>query len=794
MVHIKLKRIPEIIKLKCKILILLSFSIYTGCVTAQNIDSTDVESYKLSVDFSKFKTQKISGVAEIKCKPLNGVKTKNILFMLLKLKVDSVFYKSADSSIFTKVNFTYNDTFIKIHKSLSKLIDIKIYYQGTPIKDALWGGFYFQGEYAYNMGVGFASNPHNYGRVWFPCIDNFTDKALYSYSVEVPRGYAAVCGGNFKDTVQNTDNTTTWNWEHTYPISTYLASVAVAPYKLLHSTYSGINKSIPIILNAEAKDTLNLKNSFKNLPKAMAAFELFYGPYRFERVGFSLVPFDAGAMEHACNIAYPKLYCDGSLNYETLMAHELSHHWWGNNTTCRYASDMWLNEGWAAYSEALFTEFVYGKQAYQNYINTIHKGVLQFAHLQDGAATAVNNVSHQNTYGRHVYKKGADMVHCIRGVMGDEAFKEKCKTLMETYKMANLTTQDFSNHFNIPNEYVKQIISDTGFAHFSIYSLNSTKVSTSWNTTLSYKQKKRFGHHVYESMPYEVFAFDKNFKKQVFKFNFGTPAPISFSTNFKPEFVCFDYDQKFSDAITDDVIITDSIGTYTFNYSMMSVNISQNTDTSLIRIEHNWVYPDAWFLNIPNITLSKERYWTVNGIFDPSLKASATITYDGSKPTNYSSGWLDNQLLEGRSEDSLILLYRPNAESYWQLETNAIKTMGISKNDKKGSFTINELKKGEYAFGVRGKLSGTGSVPVQKEIKLFPNPANDEIRIEWANTLTPERVEIVSATGQTMLSIKLDKNSTSEIINTKLLSNGHYFASIITPDLKRMGGEFVILR
>ncbi len=784
----------ESIKINCKIIVLSVFAFSVPLVKAQNIDSTDVENYKLSIDLSKFKSQKLSGIAEIKCKPLNGINANSINFMLLKLKVDSVFYKAIDSITFSKLNYTYNDTFLKIHKGLTKPIIVKIYYQGTPVRDDQWGGFYFSGEYAYNMGVGFVSNPHSFGRVWFPCIDNFTDKALYSYSIKVPRGYSAVCGGNFKDTVQNSDNTTTWNWEHINPIPTYLASVAVAPYKLVYDNFTGINKNMSIILAAEAKDTVNLKKSFINLKKALTVFENFYGPYRFERVGYSIVPFNAGAMEHACNIAFPHYGIDGTLNNETVMAHELSHHWWGDNATCKTEGDMWLNEGWASYSEALFTEFVYGKKAYQNYINNIHKGVLQFAHLADGAATAVNNVSHQNTYGRHVYKKGADMVHCIRGVMGDEAFKEKCKSLMETYKMGNLTTLDFSNYFGIPNDYVKQIISDTGFAHFSIYNFNSLKETNTWKTTINYKQKKRFGHHVYENMPYEVFAFDKNFKKQVLKFNLGTPAPLTINTNFKPEFICLDYDQKFSDAITDDVILTDSIGIFDFAYSMMKVEITHNTDTSLIRIEHNWIYPDGYFLNIPNIVISKERYWKVDGIFDPSIKASATINYDGLKSSNYTSGWLDNQLLENHSEDSIVLLYRQNAESYWQVETNMVKTIG-AKSDKRGSIKINELKKGEYTFGLIGKDLISGFVPNEKQgLNIFPNPADKTLRVEWPMTMEPQTIEIYNALGQNIFSKKVRKNLKSETVNIEDFLRGHYFVSILTADQSKISSEFIISR
>jgi len=770
-----------------------------GKAKAQNLDSIEVNSYNLNLDFSKIKSKQMHGVTEIKFQPTFAKKVQTIRFWLLKLNVDSVFFKHFDSLVYRKVSYTYNDTFIRIQEWLEGLADVKIFYHGSPIKDASWGGFYFSGEYAYNMGVGFVSNPHPYGRVWFPCLDNFTDRATYQYSVKVPNGYSAVCGGLLKDTVSNSDNTVTWNWNQNYAIPTYLASVAIAPYKLMYDEFLGIKKPIQIILAAQAKDTINLKKSFVNLKSAVEVFESFYGPYRFERIGYSLVPFFSGAMEHACNIAYPLYAADGKLTYETVMAHELSHHWWGNNTTCLTAGDMWLNEGWASYSEALFVEKVYGVKAYKDYINNLHKNVLQFAHLTDGRATAVNNVSHSNTYGSHVYKKGADMVHCFRGVMGDIDFINKCQTLMETKKQSNISTQDFINHFNdktnLPKDYIKQLISDTGFCHFSIFKTVTTNDGSGFKTEINYTQRKRFGNHVYDEMPYEIFAFDKNFQVQMFKVKLGKAKKVTIQTSFIPVFICLDYDQKFSDAITDDVILTGSSGQFDLKNALMNVIITENTDTSLIRVEHNWVYPDGYFINLPNVSISKERYWKVDGIFDPSLKINAIINYDGSKPTNFSAGWLDNQLLEARTEDSVVLLYRENSESFWQIETDVIKTIG-NKLDKKGSFKINSLKKGEYAFGVKGKLttSGYNNLELDKQIKLFPNPANEKLTITWHETLNPLKIEICNILGENIYSSQNISGNKFKEIDTKSFENGLYYVTILSENFKKDTIELSIAR
>lgn len=763
---------------------------------AVSIDSIDVLSYNLKIDLTQFKSKNMSGNAEIKCKPLKNYSVKKIKFMLLKLNVDSVFYKDSLNSNFTKLNFKYNDTILTIDKNLEYIAEISIFYHGSPVKDASWGGFYFSGEYAFNLGVAFTSNPHNYGRIWFPCIDNFTDKAIYNYSVKVPRGYAAVCGGLLTDTVQ-TSNGTVWSWSHSVPINTYLASVALAPYKFIDFIIKGKSVEIPVKLAALASDTAKLRASFKNLGNAVSVFEDYYGKFRFERVGYSLVPFNSGAMEHSCNIAYPVYSVDGTTTYETLMAHELSHNWWGNNITCSNATDMWINEGWASFSEALFTEKVYGKEAYKNYINKIHKEVLQFSHLKDGAATAISNVSHENTYGSHVYKKGADMVHTIRFAMGDINFKTACSDLMEKHKYGNLNSSEFISQFSkygVSSSFLKQIIGDTGFCHFTIFKQNSEFKNNKWEIDVTYKNRNRLGNHIYDSIPYEFYVFDKNFKKEIFKINLGKNESFKVQSSINPEFVCFDFDGKVSDAVTDEYIFTEKTGTFNLDYAMMNVNITANNDTSLIRVEHHWNYPDEYFLNTQGVIISKERYWKVDGIFDKSLKASAIITYDGSKLTSYTSGWLDNKLLQNSSEDSIILLYRPDALSYWQIENNISKNIG-GKTDKKGTVTINELKKGEFTFAVRGKKQTSGYIEPEKSkpLKIFPNPAEEFIYAEWSETSQAGHIEITDISGKVVVN-KIADSPYNIKIDTCSLSSGKYYFTLFGIRKPLASESFIISR
>ncbi|CAM6001923.1 unnamed protein product [Sphagnum balticum] len=106
--------------------------------------------------------------------------------------------------------------------------------------------------------------------------------------------------------IVNPDATKTWYWTMPDPIPSYLASMSVSDYIVLRDSYQGIRKTIPIYLAARASDTANLKKSFVHLKTALSIFEKRFGPYQFNRVGYCLVPFTSGAMEHATNISYMK--------------------------------------------------------------------------------------------------------------------------------------------------------------------------------------------------------------------------------------------------------------------------------------------------------------------------------------------------------------------------------------------------------------------------------------------------------------------------------------------------------
>src|SRR6202007_867109 len=122
-----------------------------------------------------------------------------------------------------QVFYIYNDTTLTLPTlspiNIGDTIIAKVYYYGKPKQDAsAWGGFYFAGSYAFNLGVGFASVPHNLGKVWYPCVDDFTDKATYEFYINTSSTYKAFCNGELISETLNANGTKTWYWKIDNPI------------------------------------------------------------------------------------------------------------------------------------------------------------------------------------------------------------------------------------------------------------------------------------------------------------------------------------------------------------------------------------------------------------------------------------------------------------------------------------------------------------------------------------------------------------------------------------------------
>lgn len=768
---------PKTMKPVKIILSLLSLA-FADTAFALRSDSLAISKTEIHLTIQNFSSKKISGY----CKQSVQFKIpSNTLHLdLSSLAVDSVICNNQLLSYTRngdKLNINLGKTY-----STSDSCTLSIYYQGTPAADpGGWGGFYFQGNYAYNLGVGFTVNPHSYGRAWFPCIDEFDIKSQYDFYITTDTNFTAACNGILESVTHNGDSKT-WHYHEDNVMSAYLVSVSVSPFVILKSTYQGINNNFPVWLNCAPGDSNKVKNSFVNLPFAIGAFEKAFGRQPYQKVGYNFVPFNAGAMEHAGNITYPNIYADGSKNFETLLAHELSHHWWGNAVTCIDAGDMWLNEGWASYCEHFFTEQLYGKAAYNASIADNHLFVLRFAHIRDGNVFSMVNIPHNQTYGSHVYKKGADVVHSLRGAMGDSVFFKACKAYQDTYRYKNASSQNLQAAFEQnggganATEFFNNWVYEKGQPHVIVRKQEITG-SGPFQVKITTYQQPRFTTKLYKKLPVEIFFFrNKNvYEKRTMEINNETDV-INFTLDFKPVFVCLDYEQKLSDAITEKNII----GTVKTSIDVPEMNgkitVTNILDTAFIRLEHHWVGPEKYITTQP--AMSNYRYVTLDGIWNDSTQLDMELTYDGRQQgPNSSIGYLDHTLIF-KTEDSLTLLYRSSPDAYWDICKDATFTVG-SKVDKFGKVLVKNAKKGDYVLAMHDVNLGVFKDYKNKSEKpgswrISPNPADSEI---YLNFIYPEKnseIEVTDESGKIIYKKTLTEITPQLILNTSEWRSGKY--------------------
>lgn len=668
-------------------------------------DTLDILHYDISIDMRAMSSALVSATCRIDLVSLMD-NVASIHLDLKALQVDSVY------GINGALEFAQGGESLWIQPQESLMqgdsLQVWVAYHGQPAQDATWGGFYFASGYAYNLGVGFDAVPHNFGRVWFPCFDNFVERSTYSFHVLTTEIKEAYCSGVREGVEVIGQDSILTHWHLNQTIPTYLAGIAVASYAHAELSYISVEgNEIPMWLIAAPSDTTNMKNSFTHLDEAMASFENRFGPYRWSKVGFSAVPFNAGAMEHATNIAYPRSTLDGTTAYETLMAHELSHHWWGDLVTCETAGDMWLNEGWASFCEMVFTEALYGTVAYTEAVRDNHKDVLLYAHRNDGGRYAVSGVPSNITYGDHVYNKGADIARTLRSYMGDEDFFEACRAWMDQRAFQHANSADLRDFFQDYTEanltyFFDQWVFAPGFPEFRVHSYSNAGNGL-WDVHV-----KQFSHYNGLSMqevPLEVTFFDAELNRasvEVIVNGANSFETVQLPNGFEPVHASIDAADRLALAVLAEERIIDGSGPNDCDYAEMDIVVSDlpEGDTVFVRVENHWAQADESLVQ-GDYYISPDRWWNVFRSGDTGV-LNATIRYygDSSQSRYFDPLFFDYLETFGYDEDSIVLLHRTNPSQPWSLVSDyeLITTPGL--DNWQGRIKIGNLLSGQYTWAV----------------------------------------------------------------------------------------------
>jgi aminopeptidase N len=354
--------------------------------------------------------------------------------------IDSVFVDGMRSPRVTRVG---NLAYIRLPRTYSggEALTMMIHYHGVPPTGTGLGSFDTKTLSDGSLWYSSLSEPYG-GRLWWPSIDHPSDKAdSADIWITCDQSLTAVSNGLLVATITNGDGTRTFQWRHRYPIATYLIAATVAKFDLFMHWYKySPTDSIPIYNYV----TLNLppgsaaRNVAALTPRMMQIFESIFGPYPFRREKYGHVEFSwSGGMEHQTITSLGT----GAWNEKTV-AHELAHQWFGDLITCRTWPDLWLNEGFAQYFDAVYMERQYNVATFRTAMNgrvTSAKSAPGTLYVQDTAST-----SNLFLYSR-VYQKGSWVLHMLRKAMGDSVFFAAIRAYADDprFRYGTASTADF---------------------------------------------------------------------------------------------------------------------------------------------------------------------------------------------------------------------------------------------------------------------------------------------------------------------------------------------------------------
>ena len=322
----------------------------------------------------------------------------------------------------------------------SAVFSFTIHYHGQPLQAGGFAPFRFDFHDGFPI-ISTLSEPFG-APAWWPCKDDPADKAdSVDIVVTVPQEFVVASNGTLESVTDNGDGTSTYRWEERYPISTYLVSVAMTNYIEFSDYYRySDTDSMEVRYYVYPEHFEAAQQDFSVTVDMISFFSSIYGQYPFlkEKYGMAEFPW-GGAMEHQTCTSYGANLITGDNRFDYINAHELAHQWFGDLVTIRDWSHIWLNEGFATYSEALWYEQIGGNKALEDYMKALDGGYFPTSvYVTD--STSINSL-----FSYTVYDKGAWVLHMLRYVMGETSFFDALRQYAQTYAYDNANTRDFQN-------------------------------------------------------------------------------------------------------------------------------------------------------------------------------------------------------------------------------------------------------------------------------------------------------------------------------------------------------------
>ena len=384
--------------------------------------------------------------------------------------------------------------------SAGEAITLEIFYRGVPIS-AGFGSF----EFSSHAGVPWVwslSEPYG-ARDWWPCKNHPLDKAdSVDVWVTCDSRFKVGSNGKLLAVIDNGNGTRTHRWASRYPIASYLVSVALTDFAEFSNWFHHTPQDSMEILNYVLPE--HLAQAQAELPRTVSMLDVFsrlFGLYPFisEKYGHSEFG-QGGAMEHQTMTS--------TTNFaENTLSHELAHQWFGDLITCANWPNLWLNEGFATYSEALYLEATYGADAFRTHMES----KLESALRAQGTLYVADTSTVQNLFNNNrVYSKGAAVLHMLRHILGDSVFFRSVRSYVDDprFRFGTATTEDLQGVF----ESVSGMSLDYFFRQW-VYGENYPQYSFSWKdeqaaggyvTTVKIHQTTRTSNPTFFIMPIDI--------------------------------------------------------------------------------------------------------------------------------------------------------------------------------------------------------------------------------------------------------------------------------------------------
>ncbi len=287
---------------------------------------------------------------------------------------------------------------------------------------------------------------------WFPNKDYLGDEPDNGMELEIitPKNLVGVGNGRLVSKKEKNGKTTS-TWKVVNPINNYNIIPYIGHYVNFKDTFEGEKGKLDLDYYVLDYNIDKAKSQFEQAKLMLKSFEYWFGPYAFYEDSFKIVEAPHLGMEHQSGIAYGNKFENGylgrdlsgsgwGLKWDFIIVHEAGHEWFGNNITEKDVADMWIHEAFTAYSETLFTETYYGKEAASEYVRGTRKAI-----QNDIPIIGVYGVNQEGS--GDMYYKGANMIHTLRTWMNnDEKFRQMLRGLNKEFYHQTVTTEQIENY------------------------------------------------------------------------------------------------------------------------------------------------------------------------------------------------------------------------------------------------------------------------------------------------------------------------------------------------------------